>query len=62
MQYTLKMEEVLIMKLLDLCRFDEKGGGLVEYVLITALITIAAVTTITSVGAKIGTIFYQEAK
>jgi pilus assembly protein Flp/PilA len=35
--------------------FDEKGGGLVEYTLIVALIALAAIAAMTTVGTKINT-------
>ncbi|MCE3230588.1 MAG: Flp/Fap pilin component [Alphaproteobacteria bacterium] len=41
------------MKLLSLFCKTEQGGGLVEYALITALIALAAVTAITTVGTKV---------
>ncbi len=43
------------MKIFKLFQFDEKGGGLVEYVLIVSLIALAAVTAITTVGTKLNT-------
>jgi pilus assembly protein Flp/PilA len=41
------------MKLLRIFCFDEKGGGLVEYVLIITLIALAAVAAITTVGTNL---------
>ena len=43
------------MKLLELFYLDEKGGGLVEYVLIISLIALAAITAMTTVGTKLNT-------
>ncbi len=43
------------MRLFDLFYFDEKGGGLVEYVLIISLIALAAITAMTTVGTKLST-------
>lgn len=36
---------------------DECGGGIVEYSLILALVAIAAVVALTSIGTKISTSF-----
>ncbi|MBM3469049.1 MAG: Flp family type IVb pilin [Alphaproteobacteria bacterium] len=43
------------MKIFNIFRFDEKGGGLVEYTLIVALIALAAVAAMTTVGTKLNT-------
>lgn len=43
------------MKVFNLFCFDEKGGGLVEYVLIITLIALAAVTAMTTVGTNLTT-------
>ena len=43
------------MKLFNLFCFDEKGGGLVEYVLIITLIALAAIAAMTTVGTKLNT-------
>ena len=45
------------MKLLSLFCKTEQGGGLVEYTLIVALIALAAITAMTTVGTKISTDF-----
>jgi pilus assembly protein Flp/PilA len=37
--------------------YDEDGQGLIEYVLIAALISIAAIASIVLVGPKISTMF-----
>jgi Flp pilus assembly pilin Flp len=43
------------MKLFKLFCLDEKGGGLVEYVLIITLIALGAVAGMTVVGTKLNT-------
>ena len=45
------------MKLPGLLIKDENGGGMIEYVLIVALIALAAVAALTTVGTKISTNF-----
>ena len=41
------------MKLFKLFCHDEKGGGVVEYVLIITLIALAAITAMTTAGTKL---------
>lgn len=41
------------MKMLNLFYLDEKGGGLIEYGLIIALIALSAVAAITATGVKL---------
>jgi Flp pilus assembly pilin Flp len=48
-------EERVIMKKFKLFCRDEKGGGLVEYVLIITLIALGAVAGMTVVGTKLNT-------
>jgi|GEM_PF-5559916 len=43
------------MKFLNFLCFDEKGGGIVEYVLIIVLIALATVATMATAGTKIST-------
>lgn len=43
------------MMLFHLFYFDEKGGGVVEYVLIITLIALVSITAITTVGTKLKT-------
>lgn len=43
------------MTLFNLFCHDEKGGGVVEYVLIITLIALAAITAMTTVGTKLNT-------
>lgn len=43
------------MILFKLFYHDEKGGGVVEYVLIITLIALAAITAMTTVGTKLNT-------
>ncbi|MBX9804227.1 MAG: Flp family type IVb pilin [Alphaproteobacteria bacterium] len=43
------------MKKLNLFGLDEKGGGLIEYVLIISLIALAAIAAMTTVGTKVNT-------
>ncbi len=49
------IEERIIMKLFKLFCHDEKGGGVVEYVLIITLIALAAITAMTTAGTKLNT-------
>jgi Flp pilus assembly pilin Flp len=43
------------MKMFNLFCRDEKGGGLVEYVLIVTLIVLGAIAGMTAVGGKLNT-------
>lgn len=43
------------MKALGLFYLDEKGGGLIEYTLIIALIVLGAIAGMTLVGTKLST-------
>lgn len=43
------------MKFLNFLCFDEKGGGVVEYLLIITLIALAAVAAMTTMGTKLST-------
>jgi len=43
------------MKMLRLFYQDEKGGGLVEYVLIVSLIVLGVIAGMTAVGTKLNT-------
>lgn len=43
------------MKLFKLFCHDEKGGGVVEYVLIITLIALAAIAAMTTAGTKLNT-------
>lgn len=43
------------MKMFNLFCRDEKGGGLIEYVLIVTLIVLGAIAGMTTVGTKLNT-------
>ena len=43
------------MNLFTLFKNDENGGGMIEYTLIIALIALAAVAAMTTLGGKIST-------
>jgi pilus assembly protein Flp/PilA len=45
-----------MMKLLNVLR-DERGATAIEYGLIAALIAVAAITAMTSIGSKLGSTF-----
>jgi len=44
-----------VMKMFNLFCRDEKGGGLIEYVLIVTLIVLGAIAGMTTVGTKLNT-------
>ena len=46
-----------MMKFLKLIKNDDKGATAIEYGLIAALIAVAAITALTSVGSQLSTTF-----